>query len=210
MFTWICPKCGSEVLPSETECQQCAGKRAAPTQEAETPPVPTMAPSDAKYVLPPPPQGLPKWLMLTLALLGLALVSGLGYMFFSGGKPKPAPAPAKIDLPGTATKQHPFAKFVEVTGLRVSEDAKKNVRVKLMVVNHSLAELPEMELAVTLKPTTAKPGDEPFCSLTVAVPSLGPHESGDVEATAKTKMRAYEMPDWEFLKADYEIVAPKQ
>jgi len=43
----------------------------------------------------------------------------------------------------------------------------------------------------------------------VKVPALGPLETRDVSAAGKTTLRAYEMPDWQFLRADYEILSPK-
>jgi hypothetical protein len=40
------------------------------------------------------------------------------------------------------------------------------------------------------------------------VPSLGPEEIQDVTATAATKLRIYELPDWQFIKAEFEITSP--
>jgi hypothetical protein len=32
----------------------------------------------------------------------------------------------------------------------------------------------------------------------------------DVKAEIPTKLRVYELPDWQFLKADFEITDPKE
>jgi hypothetical protein len=40
------------------------------------------------------------------------------------------------------------------------------------------------------------------------VPSLGPQEVKDISATALTKLRIYEMPDWQFIRAEVEITSP--
>lgn len=48
MFTWICPQCGGEVLPSQDECPRCVKKTApappAPPVEEVPAPVPVAAP----------------------------------------------------------------------------------------------------------------------------------------------------------------------
>ena len=40
------------------------------------------------------------------------------------------------------------------------------------------------------------------------IPALGPQEDHDVLATTKTKLRVYEMPDWQFLRAEFDITSP--
>jgi hypothetical protein len=96
-----------------------------------------------------------------------------------------------------------------VTGIRVSEDKKKNVQIRMDVVNHSLADVSDMELKVDIRSASAKPGDAPLCEVIAKVPPLGPQESKDVTAVGKTQFRAYELPDWQFLRVEYEIVSPK-
>ena len=212
MFTWICPKCGGEVLPSESECPRCVAepKDAAAMPEAVASggaaarPVARTVPAHEQ---PHPHPGMPTWLTVLLSVLALFVVGTLSYRYGAGSR-KIEAAP-KQEFQGVAKSSNPLSKFVELTGLRVSEDAKKNVVVRMLVVNHSTAEIPDMEISADIKPITAKPGDEALCSLTAKVPSLGPHEVREITATAKTKLRAYELPDWQFLKADYEIVSPK-
>ncbi len=203
MFTWICPKCGGEVLPSQSECPRCAAEPKAPETlahgDSAARPAARAVPAHEQ---PHPHPGMPAWLTVVLSVLALAVVGGLGYKFGAGSK-KPE-APPKQEFQGMAKSTNPLAKFVEVTGLRVSEDAQKNVVVKMVVVNHSTGDIPDMEISADIKPIIAKPGDEALCSLAAKVPSLGPHEVREITATAKTKMRAYELPDWQFLKADYE------
>ncbi len=211
MFTWICPKCGGEVLPSQSECPRCAAE---PKDEAAKPDAVAnggTAQKPATQAMPAhehPHSGMPTWLVALLSVLALAVVGGLGYKYGAVSK-KTEAAPPKQEFHGVAKGTNPLAKFVEVTGLRVSEDAKKNVVIRMVVVNHSIAEIPDMEINADIRAINAKPGDEALCSLVAKVPSLGPHELREITATAKTKLRAYELPDWQFLKADYEIVSPK-
>ena len=55
-----------------------------------------------------------------------------------------------------------------------------------------------------------KPGDPPLISFPAAVSKLGPSDLKDVTVELPTKMRVYELPDWQFLKADFEITEPKE
>jgi hypothetical protein len=220
MFTWICPNCKQEVPPHLSECPNCAllaagqapPQSAAPPQPGQAPPQPyppmQYAPQPTHML--PPPAGMPKWVATMMMVGGIALAAGLVYFFFYAAPRAKAPAPAaKAEPSGVAKSNHPYAKFVEVTGVRVAEDAKKSVVVKVVVINHSNAELAEMELKVDVRPSTAKDGDPPLCEVSLKVPSLGPGESKDVSAAGKTSLRAYEMPDWQFLHVDFEILAPK-
>ena len=112
---------------------------------------------------------------------------------------KPKPTNGKI---------HGYAKNLELGGFRISEPSPGTLRVKFNVVNHSLADLGDLEMNVSLAQAGAKPDDPPICILKVKVPSLGPEESKAVEATTTTKLRVYELPDWQFIRAFFEITAP--
>jgi hypothetical protein len=104
---------------------------------------------------------------------------------------------------GTAAKKaHPLAKFLEVTGVRWSEDAKQKAKVQFIVVNHSAADLPELKMQITVKA-----GDKPLFEFPFTVPSLGPYESNDFSAPVQTTLKEYELPDWQFLKVDFEITS---
>jgi hypothetical protein len=205
MFTWICPKCGFEVQPSYSECPNCAR----PPEEAAAAPAPRpVAPAG-------PRTALPGWLVA--ALVAAVLVGlGAGAYFYllpssqatSQTAAPPAPFEAPTSHPTPGAKPHPLAKFIEIAGLRVTEDAKQKAQIKFLVVNHSGAELGDVTLAITLRPSTAKPDDKPLVSYVVKVASLRPYEAREMEASAKTGLRAYELPDWQFLRAEFEITSP--
>ena len=245
MFTWICPKCGREVLPSQSECPACAeiaeaaakppvpapAVPASPSQQQYTPAPPQQqyapppqqpqyAPPPQQYA-PPPPQygpppakGMPSWLVTLLVAGGLLAVGALAYRYLPSSKPissetesaaieKEAPAaPAK----GTSAKAHPYAKHLEVAGVRLSEDARQKLQIKLTVINHSTAEMSDVKLLVTLK--TKGKTVQTLAQVPVTVSSLGAMESKDVTAAIATKLRAYELPDWQFLEASFQVTAP--
>jgi len=41
------------------------------------------------------------------------------------------------------------------------------------------------------------------------VSKLGPSELKNVAVQVPTKLRVYELPDWQFLKADFQITEPQ-
>ena len=232
MFSWICPKCGREVPPSVDECPWCApakppepvpvssgqaGITEPPAPEPQTRTAsPPSAPPPAKSVAvidepPPQPGGLPSWLIAMGALIGIAALLAVLYLYVLPSKKTVAattPAQATADqpaqaAPGAAAKPvHPYAKFLEITGLRVNEDNKQRAQVQFVVVNHSGADLPKLQMHVTVRS-----GGKSFFDFPYTVPALGPFETKDATASVKTDLKPYELPDWQFLKADFEITS---
>ncbi len=95
-------------------------------------------------------------------------------------------------------------------GLRLSESGVGKLKIRFVVVNHSEADLGDLTLKVRLVTTTNKPGDAPLAEFDVKVPALGPHEIQDVSATVATKLRVYELPDWQFLKPQFDVISPAE
>jgi hypothetical protein len=107
------------------------------------------------------------------------------------------------------TKKHPLAKYVELVGFRLEEAGGGKLRVKFVVVNHSEADIGDLGVKVRLMSSSSKPEDPPIAEFEVKVPTLGPEEIQDVVATVPSKLRIYELPDWQFLKAEFEITSPQ-
>jgi hypothetical protein len=108
----------------------------------------------------------------------------------------------------TITVNHPLAKYLELSGYRLSELKPGKLNVKFVVVNHSEADIGDLTLKVKLITTADKPEDPPITEFEAKVPSLGPQEVKDVSATGDTKLRIYELPDWQFIRAEVEITSP--
>jgi len=104
--------------------------------------------------------------------------------------------------------KHPLAKYLELSGYRLTENGVGKLTVKFVVVNHSEADIGDLTLKVRLVTTAAKPEDPPITEFEAKVPALGPQEIKDVSATATTKLRIYELPDWQFIRAEVEILSP--
>ena len=106
-------------------------------------------------------------------------------------------------------KRHPLAKYVELVGFRLSEAGGGKLKIKFVVMNHSDADIGDLGVKVVLTTNSAKPDDPPIAVFDAKVPSLGPQEIQEVTATAATKLRVYELPDWQFIKAEFEITSPQ-
>jgi hypothetical protein len=158
-------------------------------------------------------KGLPGWLIAIGFAAGLAGVLFLLYTYVLPKKSETAsatagtPPAAGTVLPAAAAgagskKAHPLAKFLEITGVRFTEDAKQRAKVQFVVVNHSAADLPELKMQIAVKAAGKTVFDFPF-----SVPSIGPYESKDFSVPVQTSLKGYELPDWQFLKADFEITS---
>jgi hypothetical protein len=120
---------------------------------------------------------------------------------------KKAGAPSPVSS-ATAGK-NPAAKYIELVGFRVGEKGPGKLEIRFAVVNHSEADLGDLVLDVNLRTTNAKADDPPLCSFSAKVGSVGPEELKPVTVLVPTKLRVYELPDWQFLKADFVITEPK-
>lgn len=110
--------------------------------------------------------------------------------------------------PASATAKNPLAKYIELAGFRLAESSAGKLKVTFAAINHSDADLGDMTVKVRLVTTAFKPGDEPMTEFEAKIPSLGPEENKDVTAAANTKLRLYELPDWQFIRADFDILSP--
>jgi hypothetical protein len=146
------------------------------------------------------------------AFVGAALVLTLGGCSSSSSAGKQGKPTAVVIPPHfTATNtSNPIAKYIELVGLRVRERSPGHLVIQFGVVNHSEADVGDVKMTVNLGTTAAKPGDPPLITFPAQVSRLGPSELKDVTVEVPIKLRVYELPDWQFLKADFEIIEPKQ
>jgi hypothetical protein len=209
MFTWICPKCGREVPPSYSECPNCAsGSQTsaspaaadAPSAPAAVPPTAPAEPFARRY-------HLPSWAITLFVAVALVSLGVSIYLATRSTKPA-AQTEEKSAAAAPAIKRHPLSKHIEVAGIRITEDAAQKAQVEFLVVNHSGADIADLGGMLTLKPRGAKPEHAPLASFEFKVPSIGPYESKELKTTVRSNMRAYELPDWQFLQADLEITSP--
>jgi len=237
MFTWICPKCGKEVPPAYDDCPNCnpmpqAASPAPPPEAA--PEAPLSAPAADPPLPPPPPRvqappplrgtfaapppaprrGLPTWLMtivFALATVGIiaAVLWTVGY-FKNRPEVKPSTAvESPAAKPGAPT--NPFQKFIEVSGIRFSEDPrhKSKILVTCMITNHSQADVSGLAGNVTIWGMTRKADEDAVGTFTFDT-AVHPFESKEVTAPLNTKLKIYELPDWQNVTTDLQITGPSQ
>ncbi len=231
MFTWICPKCGTEVPPSYNDCPTCeAREKAASAPPAPAVQVPVLqapvvqapvaytqaplmgtvptesAPPMASYAYPAPPPagGLPSWLIAVLSIAGVAAI-GYGVVYFTrsqhGG---PDESAAVTETARPSGDPSPVAKFVEVVGFRIVE-SKQHVQLKFIIVNHSAGEIAPFDLELQVRAKNAKT-DEALFTVKTPVSGVLPYEAKDMTIPVKTSLRAYELPDWQFITANFQIL----
>lgn len=142
----------------------------------------------------------------TVRFIFVAVILGLAGC--SSPAPEPKPKAGAAEATTTLIAKHPLAKYLELSGYRISETSPGKLNVKFAVVNHSEADIGDLTLKVKLVTTASKPEDPPLTEFEAKVPALGPQEIKDVSATAATKLRIYELPDWQFIRAEVEITSP--
>jgi hypothetical protein len=116
--------------------------------------------------------------------------------------------PAAASTAQTSQSSNPYAKYLELVGFRIIEKSPGHLEVRFGVVNHSEADLGDMKMAINVRTTTAKADDPPLITFSTKV-SLGPSDLKLVTVDVPTKLRVYELPDWQFLKPDFQLTEPK-
>jgi hypothetical protein len=199
-----------------------------PVHSAPPPPAPppvTQAPPPAwgqaypAYAppAPAPRAGLPTWLLtLVFALAIFGAVAGVYWLVgaLKGGGAAPAAAsagpaaiPAAAPASNAPAKVSPFQKYIEVSGVRFLEDAKKKPQVRFVVTNHSGADITGLSGTVTIWARSQK-SEEQAGSFTFTT-SLGAWETKDLSALLTTKLEMIELPDWQNTRSEVQITGPQ-
>ncbi len=158
---------------------------------------------------PPAKSGMPTWLLVplfALAFLGLGALLYFGYQRFGGGKAgfTGGETPAAI-LKVKAT--NPLQKYVEVVGIRLTQDPKKKAQARFIAVNHGTAELNDLTANVTLWASTSRSEEDSVGTFTFKINSLGPNEAKEITTPLKTKLKVYELPDWQNMTAEVQLTS---
>jgi len=229
MFTWICPQCGREVPPSYDACPDCAAREKSGGQPAQTAaqpgaeaplPVPAAPPvytppdvatlPPPQYAAPPARAGLPTWLLTFLfafAFVGVGAGVYFAVHYFRGGTEAASVPVATVPVKSPA-KANPLQKYVEVAGLRFVENPKHETEARFVVVNHSGADITDLAGTVNLLGRAGK-SEEEAGTFSFRMDSLKPYESKEGVAPLSTKLKVYELPDWQNVSAEVQITSPQ-
>jgi hypothetical protein len=162
---------------------------------------------------PPPRRGLPTWLLsiiFSLAFVGLGAGVYWAIEHFKEGGSQVAASGTTLETPTSksAAKPNPYQKFVEVTGVRLYQDSKKRVAARFLVVNHSESEMADLSATVAIRGRTSGDTEAPVGSFKFKLAALGPNESRELTAPVDTKLKVYELPDWQNVDARVQVTAP--
>jgi hypothetical protein len=138
----------------------------------------------------------------------ILLAAVLGTVGCSSPEKQAKPAATGAVRVSQTSSSNPDAKYLELVGFRIIEKSPGHLEVRFGVVNHSEADLGEMKMDVRLLTTTAKADDPPLITFSTKV-SLGPSEMKQLTIDVPTKLRVYELPDWQFLRANFDLTESK-
>ena len=197
----------------------------APPQYGQAPPQYQQPPH---YVQGPPPPGyylpqepharrtltLPVWLMTILSAVGVAGVvfAVVTLMSTNKGSAGSGPAPtSSVESPAAkpGSKTSPVQKYIEISGVRFTTDPKKKTMIQFLLVNHSTAEINGLAGNVTVWGSTKKSEEDAQGSFSFTT-NLGPMESKELTVPFTTKLKIYELADWQNITTDVQITAPLQ
>jgi hypothetical protein len=120
-----------------------------------------------------------------------------------------AATPASSAASSAAPNTNSVAKYLELAGFRLDEKGPGKVQIRFALINHSDADLGDITLSVNVRASTAASGDPPLFTFTAPVQGVGPGDVKDVSVIVPTKLRVYELPDWQFLRADFQVTSPQ-
>lgn len=104
-------------------------------------------------------------------------------------------------------REHPFARYVEVTGLRVVSDPDGKSEVEYLVVNHSGARLLDLGLRLDVRSAAGADGSEPLFRVSARIPTLGPHEAKELHTPLDRRITSQELPDWQNLRTSASVMS---
>lgn len=156
--------------------------------------------------------GLPAWMVSVVVATSLFLGAGTLLQRLSANREAKQPTVAQVARPPADTRPsaptfepHPFARFVEVTGLRVVADLDHRSQVQYIVVNHSSSELTGMAIHIVVRSSKDPADAAPLFTVSAIVPSLGPHQSKEIRTDLDSDLRASALPEWEYLRTDVQV-----
>jgi hypothetical protein len=151
---------------------------------------------------------------VTLGVAAVVSLIGGGFYYYVNKRSNQYVPPAEktiaFEKPGEASTaagpaQDPAAapnraKFLEASGIRIFEEDKRP-RVRLMLVNHASADFADVNGTIVI---LTRDGKE-IGTLPIALPQLRSYDAREMDGPLKTSLRAYEMPDWQFIRAEVRL-----
>jgi hypothetical protein len=118
----------------------------------------------------------------------------------------PESAPSATQIVPPPPNEYPYARFVEVTSLRVVEQDNRP-QVQYLVVNNGEMELDDIALRIAVRSTTSPKGAEPLFTVAAWVPKLGPHQSKEIRTDLDSGLTASKIPAPATLRAEVRVTS---
>jgi hypothetical protein len=207
--------------PQQTPPQGPAYYAPAPPQQPQQPPQyyqpPPQQQAPPPYYQPPAPPArnallnLPPWLMTIVFAVGIGgIIFGIYSLLQTGKTAGSGPTPVTtVESPAAkpGAKPNPLQKQIEITGVRFSQDAKKKTLVTFVIINHSQAEISGLAGNVTIWGSTKKSEEDAQGTFSFTT-DLAPFQSKEISAPLNSKLKIYELADWQNITTDIQITAP--
>lgn len=149
-------------------------------------------------------------ILFTALFLAVGFAAYFGYQRFSKSGPAGFTGGEQAAAAAKPKATSPLQKYIEVVGIRLTTDAKKKPIAKFLVVNHAGSELNDLGANVTLWASTSRSEEDAVGSFSFKLDNLGSNESKELSAPLKTKLKIYELPDWQNATAEVQITSPQQ
>jgi hypothetical protein len=153
---------------------------------------------------------LPTWVIFVASTLAFLGIGAGGYYWIQRSGHTNVVEKAGLENPANPSQQkvtNPLEKYVEVVGIRMMTENKKPV-AKFVVVNHSNTEIPDLQANVTLWASTSRSEEDSVGSFSFKLKDLPASGSQEMTQPLKTKLKSYELPDWQNARADIQITSP--
>lgn len=85
---------------------------------------------------------------------------------------------------------------------------KKKTEARFLIVNHSEAEINNLAGNITVWARTQRSEEDAVGTVTFKINDIGPNQSREVTAPLNTKLKIYELPDWQNVTTDVQITSP--
>ena len=167
---------------------------------------------------PPPPKQragaiLPTWALAALFALAFLGV-GLGVYAIATrnhASNREAAAATNVDSPAAkpGTKVNALQKYIEVSGVRFSQDKqdKKVINVNFVLINHSEVDVDRLTGNVTVWGRTRN-SEEDAVGTFAFMTSIPGTASKELVLPFNTKLKFIELPDWQNITVDLQITGP--
>jgi hypothetical protein len=161
-----------------------------------------------------PRKGFPPWIVSFLIATGLLLgaISLLQYINANrdnanrdakaAGASTPSSQTARVAATDSVLEEHPFARSVEVSGVRITAGVNRKPQLQYIVVNHSARELTGLGIRVALRSAGEPASAAPLFTVFSKVPALGAYQSREIRTEINTDLRVSSLPDWQSLRSD--------